>query len=170
MAQIQVSASSPSPPSLPVDQFLLHFSKKEVCELCNYRYSFQPIYKEDMPKALPISEIAEGIWWSLVGMVKTWLLYTLVLVSWLGIVPITAARIYHTVFYSPFHDLFLVPFRLFHTDHLIADIGKVCRPLNRASPMRVHSGKSAHRPLCLRIHFPALAARADCAGRSSRFP
>jgi len=35
---------------------------------------------------------------------------------------------------------------------------------------RVHSGKSAHRPLRLRVHFPALAARADCAGRSARLP
>ncbi|KAK6037332.1 zinc finger, C3HC4 type [Cooperia oncophora] len=35
----------------------LKYSKKEVCELCNYKYSFQPIYRHDMPKALPLVEI-----------------------------------------------------------------------------------------------------------------
>ncbi|EPB69282.1 zinc finger, C3HC4 type [Ancylostoma ceylanicum] len=35
----------------------LKYSKKEVCELCNYKYSFQPIYRHDMPKALPLAEI-----------------------------------------------------------------------------------------------------------------
>ncbi|VDM84811.1 unnamed protein product [Strongylus vulgaris] len=38
----------------------LKYSKKEVCELCNYKYSFQPIYRHDMPKALPLAEILKG--------------------------------------------------------------------------------------------------------------
>ncbi|KIH67514.1 zinc finger, C3HC4 type [Ancylostoma duodenale] len=39
----------------------LKYSKKEVCELCNYKYSFQPIYRHDMPKALPLAEILKAL-------------------------------------------------------------------------------------------------------------
>jgi hypothetical protein len=38
----------------------LKYSKKEVCELCNHKFTFQPVYSEDMPEKLPMTEIAKG--------------------------------------------------------------------------------------------------------------
>uniref|UniRef100_A0A1I7ZH16 RING-type E3 ubiquitin transferase n=1 Tax=Steinernema glaseri TaxID=37863 RepID=A0A1I7ZH16_9BILA len=38
----------------------LKHSKKDVCELCHHKYSFQPIYRPDMPKRLPFVEILRG--------------------------------------------------------------------------------------------------------------
>uniref|UniRef100_A0A183U375 RING-type E3 ubiquitin transferase n=1 Tax=Toxocara canis TaxID=6265 RepID=A0A183U375_TOXCA len=38
----------------------LKYSKKEVCELCSHKYSFQPIYRPDMPTTLPFTEIVRG--------------------------------------------------------------------------------------------------------------
>ncbi|KAK0425485.1 hypothetical protein QR680_009232 [Steinernema hermaphroditum] len=38
----------------------LKHSKKDVCELCHHKYSFQPIYRSDMPKRLPFAEILKG--------------------------------------------------------------------------------------------------------------
>ncbi|EGT48456.1 CBN-MARC-6 protein [Caenorhabditis brenneri] len=102
----------------------LKYSKKEVCELCNHKYSFQPIYRPDMPKALPIFEILRGIFFSGALMIKTWLVYTFVMATWLGIVPLTAARIYNCIFYLSFHDIVSAPLQLFKTDHFFQDILK----------------------------------------------
>lgn len=102
----------------------LKYSKKEVCELCNHKYSFQPIYRPDMPKALPIFEILRGMFFSGAFMVKTWLVYTLVMATWLGIVPLTAARIYNCIFYLSFHDIMSSPLQLFKMDHFFQDILK----------------------------------------------
>ncbi|KJH53376.1 zinc finger, C3HC4 type [Dictyocaulus viviparus] len=104
----------------------LRYSKKEVCELCNYKYSFQPIYRQDMPKALPLVEILKGIVNSAVAVFRTWLIYTFVLLSWLGIVPLTAARIYHAVFYLSMQEILVLPISIFRTEHLFPDVFKGC--------------------------------------------
>ncbi|PIC12482.1 hypothetical protein B9Z55_028376 [Caenorhabditis nigoni] len=102
----------------------LKYSKKEVCELCNHKYSFQPIYRPDMPKALPIFEILRGVITSGAMMIKTWFVYTFVMATWLGLVPLTAARIYNCIFYLSFHDIVNAPFQLFKTDNVVPDILK----------------------------------------------
>nr|CDJ90099.1 Zinc finger domain containing protein [Haemonchus contortus] len=104
----------------------LKYSKKEVCELCNYKYSFQPIYRHDMPKALPLVEILKGVAVNAAVMLRTWLVYTMVLVSWLGIVPLTAARIYHAVFYLSMQEILVLPLTIFRTEHIFPDVFKGC--------------------------------------------
>ncbi|KAK6045688.1 zinc finger, C3HC4 type [Cooperia oncophora] len=104
----------------------LKYSKKEVCELCNYKYSFQPIYRHDMPKALPLVEILKGVVVNAAMMLRTWLVYTMVLVSWLGIVPLTAARIYHAVFYLSMQEILVLPLSIFRTEHIFPDVFKGC--------------------------------------------
>lgn len=104
----------------------LRYSKKEVCELCNYKYSFQPIYRHDMPKALPLIEILKGVAISAASMVRTWLVYTMVLISWLGIVPLTAARIYHAVFYLSMQEILVLPISIFRTEQILPDVLKGC--------------------------------------------
>ncbi|WKX89983.1 hypothetical protein Q1695_009096 [Nippostrongylus brasiliensis] len=104
----------------------LKYSKKEVCELCNYKYSFQPIYRHDMPKALPLVEILKGVAVNAAAMLRTWLVYTMVLVSWLGVVPLTAARIYHAVFYLSMQEILVLPISIFRTEHIFPDVFKGC--------------------------------------------
>lgn len=118
MAQVQVWSNI-----LFVQLFYL-LSKKEVCELCNHKYSFQPIYRPDMPKALPILEILRGVVVSAAQMLKTWLVYTFVMATWLGLVPLTAARIYNCIFYLSFQDIVTTPIQLLKMDHLFNDILK----------------------------------------------
>lgn len=38
----------------------LKYSKKDVCELCNHKFSFKPVYREDMPERLPIFDFIKG--------------------------------------------------------------------------------------------------------------
>ncbi|VDD86927.1 unnamed protein product, partial [Enterobius vermicularis] len=96
----------------------LKYSKKEVCELCSHKYSFQPIYRSDMPSSLPFSEIVKGI---------TWAIYALVFIAWLGVVPLTAMRIYRTIFAATsVADIFALPFHLFSMENILFDCFKGC--------------------------------------------
>ncbi|CAJ0574367.1 unnamed protein product, partial [Mesorhabditis spiculigera] len=99
----------------------LKYSKKEVCELCNHKYSFEPIYRADMPKALPVLDIFKGIAISVGRILRTWLLYTVVLIAWVGIVPLTAARIYGAVFSANLLNIVSLPLHIFSTENLIPD-------------------------------------------------
>lgn len=72
-----------------------------------------------------IISIIAGVARNMVVMLKTWILYTLVLLSWLCIVPITAARIYNVVFYNSLYDILALPGLLFRTDNVLTDICKV---------------------------------------------
>ncbi|KAM3720699.1 E3 ubiquitin-protein ligase [Dirofilaria immitis] len=104
----------------------LKHSKKEVCELCSHKYSFQPIYRSDMPQTLPLSEIIRGILFNMGRILRSWAIYTLVLVAWLGIVPITACRIYRIVFSASLSSVLSLPFQLFSLDNLLIDCLKGC--------------------------------------------
>ncbi|VDK77170.1 unnamed protein product [Litomosoides sigmodontis] len=104
----------------------LKYSKKEVCELCSHKYSFQPIYRSDMPQTLPLSEIIRGILLNMGRILRSWAIYTLVLVAWLGIVPITACRIYRIVFSASLSTVLSLPFQLFSLDNLLVDCLKGC--------------------------------------------
>ena len=59
-------------------------------------------------------------------MLKIWLLYSIVMIAWMGLVPLTAARIYNIVFYtSSFNELTTYPSILFRTDNIVPDVFKV---------------------------------------------
>ncbi|GMR52789.1 hypothetical protein PMAYCL1PPCAC_22984, partial [Pristionchus mayeri] len=104
----------------------LKYSKKEVCELCNHKYSFEPIYRSDMPKALPIGEIIRGLLLSVRNFLKTWLIYTIVMFAWLGIVPITASRVFTAVFSGSIQSLLMLPISLFSSEMVVQDVAKGC--------------------------------------------
>lgn len=76
----------------------MRYSRKEYCELCGHRFSFTPIYSPDMPRRLPLRDVAGGLLSSVATAVKYWLHYTLVALAWLGVVPLTACRIYRCLF------------------------------------------------------------------------
>ncbi|XP_054164409.1 E3 ubiquitin-protein ligase MARCHF6-like isoform X2 [Oppia nitens] len=99
----------------------LKYSEKEFCELCNHRFSFIPIYSPDMPKRLPIRDIISGLFGSLGTAVRYWLHYTLVAVAWLGIVPLTAYRIYRSLFSNTMNSVLTLPLDMFSTENLISD-------------------------------------------------
>lgn len=76
----------------------MRYSRKEYCELCSHRFSFTPIYSPDMPRRLPLKDVAGGLLSSVATAVKYWFHYTLVAVAWLGVVPLTACRTYRCLF------------------------------------------------------------------------
>lgn len=104
----------------------LRYSKKEFCELCNYRFSFTPIYSPDMPKRLPLNLVLSGLAGTVGRAVKFWLHYTLVAVAWLGVVPLTACRIYKTLFTGSVSNILSLPINVFSTENLGTDILQGC--------------------------------------------
>lgn len=76
----------------------MRYSRKEYCELCSYRFSFTPIYSPDMPRRLPLRDVVSGLLTSVATAVHYWLHTTLVVLAWIGVVPIAACRIYRVLF------------------------------------------------------------------------
>lgn len=76
----------------------MRYSHKEYCELCRYRFTFMPIYDENMPRHLPIRDIIGGLLNIVMTALKYWLHYTVVAGAWLGVVPIVACRIFSCLF------------------------------------------------------------------------
>ncbi|RWS10502.1 E3 ubiquitin-protein ligase MARCH6-like protein [Dinothrombium tinctorium] len=99
----------------------LKYSDKEYCEVCTHRYSFIPIYSPDMPKRLPIRDIVSGLFSSLGTAVRYWLHYTLVAFAWLGIVPLSAYRIYKCLFTGSLSSVLSLPMDLLSTENLTSD-------------------------------------------------
>ncbi|XP_018007502.1 E3 ubiquitin-protein ligase MARCHF6, partial [Hyalella azteca] len=104
----------------------LRYSRKEYCELCKHRFSFTPIYSPDMPNRLPIADILSGLARSMGTAIRYWLHYTLVAVAWLGVVPLTACRIYRCLFTVSVASLFEQVTDLLSTDNLLSDIFHGC--------------------------------------------
>merc|ERR1712223_1569185 len=104
----------------------LKYSKKEFCELCNHRFSFTPIYSPDMPKRLPLSIVFSGFLGTVAHAVRFWLHYTLVALAWLGVVPLTACRIYRTLFTGSVSSILSLPINVFSTENIGADILQGC--------------------------------------------
>lgn len=63
---------------------------------------------------------------TVVTAVKYWLHYTLVAIAWLGIVPLTACRIYRALFATSVDAIFTLPFDMLSTDNLATDILHGC--------------------------------------------
>lgn len=74
-----------------------------------------------MPKRLPIRVIISGLFASLGTALNFWFHYTLVAIAWLGVVPLTAYRIYKCLFSGSPSALFTLPIDLLSTENLFSD-------------------------------------------------
>ncbi|XP_060080284.1 E3 ubiquitin-protein ligase MARCHF6-like [Ylistrum balloti] len=104
----------------------LTYSRKEYCELCKHRFTFTPIYSPDMPKRLPIKDIFSGLLTSVGRAIRYWFHYTLVAFAWLGVVPLTACRIYRCLFTGSVSSLLTLPLDMLSTDNLASDCFHGC--------------------------------------------
>uniref|UniRef100_A0AAZ3PV42 E3 ubiquitin-protein ligase MARCHF6 n=1 Tax=Oncorhynchus tshawytscha TaxID=74940 RepID=A0AAZ3PV42_ONCTS len=106
-------------------QWLKH-SRKEYCELCKHRFAFTPIYSPDMPSRLPVQDIFAGLVTSVGTAIRYWFHYTLVAFAWLGVVPLTACRIYKCLFTGSVSSLLTLPLDMLSTENLMADCLQGC--------------------------------------------
>lgn len=104
----------------------MRYSRKEYCELCGYRFSFTPIYSPDMPRRLPIRDVAGGLLTSIATAVKYWVHYTLVALAWLGVVPLTACRIYRCLFTGSVDSVLTLPLDMLSAENIASDIFHGC--------------------------------------------
>lgn len=104
----------------------MRYSRKEYCELCGHRFSFTPIYSPDMPRVLPLRDVAGGLLSSVGTAVKYWLHYSLVAVAWLGVVPLTAYRTYRFLFSGSMDKILSLPYDMFSTENIAADVFRGC--------------------------------------------
>lgn len=104
----------------------MRYSRKEFCELCGHRFSFMPIYSPDMPRRLPLRDVAGGLLSSVATAVKDWLHYTLVALAWLGIVPLTACRIYRALFSTNLDSFVTLLLDMLSTENLAKDVFSGC--------------------------------------------
>eukprot|EP00111_Clytia_hemisphaerica_P002627 TCONS_00007456-protein len=101
-------------------QWLTH-SKKEYCELCNHKFIFKPVYAADMPPSIPPQELLHGLGKNILRALRFWLHYTLVVVAWLGVVPLTAYRIYKCLFSGSLHSLLTLPMDMLSFENAFTD-------------------------------------------------
>ncbi|KAF7492372.1 E3 ubiquitin-protein ligase MARCH6 [Sarcoptes scabiei] len=99
----------------------LRYSEKEFCELCNHRFSFIPIYSPDMPKRLPIKDILSVLLRCLMTAGRYWFQYTLVATAWLGLIPLTAYRIYMFLFNYSWNDVMNLTAEFYKPETLFSD-------------------------------------------------
>ncbi|TDG47165.1 hypothetical protein AWZ03_006430 [Drosophila navojoa] len=105
----------------------MRYSHKEYCELCGYRFSFQPIYAPDMPRVLPLRDVLMGLMSAVLEGARCWLHYSLVGMAWFGVVPLSAYRTYRYLFRASSFDMILsLPFDIFSIENLAADAFRGC--------------------------------------------
>ena len=73
------------------------------------------VYSPDMPKRLPLTIVFSGFLGTVAHAVRFWLHYTLVALAWLGVVPLTACRIYRTLFTGSVSSILSLPINVFST-------------------------------------------------------
>lgn len=101
----------------------LKYSKKDVCELCNHKFSFRPLYRPDMPERLPLRDLLRGIFVIIARFMRLGFTYALVFTCWLGLVPLMAARTHRLVFSGFISSIFSSRFLLlFSTENIAMDI------------------------------------------------
>lgn len=83
---------------------------------------FKQVYHPDMPKRLPAKDIITGLLKNIFKAIKFWLHSTLVAISWMAIVPLTACRIYRCLFAGSVSSLLTLPLDMLSTDNIISDI------------------------------------------------
>uniref|UniRef100_S4RS95 E3 ubiquitin-protein ligase MARCHF6 n=1 Tax=Petromyzon marinus TaxID=7757 RepID=S4RS95_PETMA len=106
-------------------QWLKH-SRKEYCELCKHRFTFTPIYSPDMPPRLPVGDVVAGLLASVGTALRFWFHYTLVAFAWLGVVPLTACRIYKCLFTGCVSSLLTLPMDMLSTENILVDCLQGC--------------------------------------------
>lgn len=74
-----------------------------------------------MPKCLPFRDIISGLLTSVGTAVRYWFHYTLVAIAWLGVVPLTACRIYRCLFTGSLSALLTLPLDMLSTENLLSD-------------------------------------------------
>lgn len=79
-----------------------------------------------MPKRLPIRDIFSGLLTSVGRAIRYWFHYTLVAFAWLGVVPLTACRIYRCLFTGSVSSLLTLPLDMLSTDNLASDCFHGC--------------------------------------------
>ncbi|VDO93845.1 unnamed protein product [Soboliphyme baturini] len=99
----------------------LKYSKKEYCELCHHKYMFLPIYHPDMPIRLPVNELTIGIVRNLGHTIRCLFHYTLVVIAWLGVVPLTACRVNRTLFKDSISSFISLPLEMLSTESILSD-------------------------------------------------
>ena len=75
-----------------------------------------------MPNRLPLKDILNGLFKNILKAIKFWLHSTLVAISWLGIVPLTACRIHRCLFTGSVGSLLTLPLDMLSTENIISDI------------------------------------------------
>jgi E3 ubiquitin-protein ligase MARCH6 len=101
----------------------LKISRKEECELCGTKFRFTPIYHPSMPPGrLPIKDLINGLLRTFFKALRYWLHYLIVAFCWLGVVPITASRIYRCLFAGSVTSILTLPYDIVSTDHLLTDV------------------------------------------------
>lgn len=105
----------------------MRYSHKEYCELCGHRFSFQPIYSPDMPRVLPLRDVAGGLISAIMKAFNSWMHYSLVGVAWFVVVPLSAYRTYRYLFRASSFDMILsLPFDVFSTENIASDVFRGC--------------------------------------------
>ena len=94
-------------------RILLKFDSWHFHEFFSFLYF--AVYSPDMPKRLPLSIIFSGFLGTVAHAVRFWLHYTLVALAWLGVVPLTACRIYRTLFTGSVSSILSLPINVFST-------------------------------------------------------
>ncbi|ELW70152.1 E3 ubiquitin-protein ligase MARCH6 [Tupaia chinensis] len=89
-------------------------------------YSLGGVYSPDMPSRLPIQDIFAGLVTSIGTAIRYWFHYTLVAFAWLGVVPLTACRIYKCLFTGSVSSLLTLPLDMLSTENLLADCLQGC--------------------------------------------
>ncbi|CAL1539973.1 unnamed protein product [Lymnaea stagnalis] len=79
-----------------------------------------------MPNRLPIKDIVSGLVTSMARAVRYWFHYTLVAFAWLGVVPLTACRIYRCLFTGSVSSLLTLPLDMLSTENLAGDCFQGC--------------------------------------------
>ena len=79
-----------------------------------------------MPQRIPVLLVMSGLLSTVVRAVKFWLHYTLVAVAWLGVVPLTACRIYRTLFTGSVSTILSLPINVFSTENVLTDVLQGC--------------------------------------------
>ncbi|CAF3522577.1 unnamed protein product [Rotaria socialis] len=101
----------------------LKVSRKEECELCGTKFRFTPIYHPSMPPGrLPLKDLINGLLRTFFKALRYWLHYLIVAFCWLGVVPISASRIYRCLFAGSISSILTLPYDIVSTDNLFTDV------------------------------------------------
>jgi E3 ubiquitin-protein ligase MARCH6 len=74
------------------------------------------------PGRLPLKDLINGLLRTFFKALRYWLHYLIVAFCWLGVVPITASRIYRCLFAGSITSILTLPYDIVSTDHLLTDV------------------------------------------------